>query len=120
MLGSANSWAMTGGSSRVAQISWVEHFLIRRAALFGKDGKTPIQKASWWGRDEGREAMVAFSSEGWLMLAGKEAAGDGGLRTGDSGSSTMPDACGMPCQSPGEGDRVVWKQSPGRDSTFPW
>lgn len=61
---------------------------------------------------------MAFSSGRWLVLAGEEAVGDDGLRTGDTGGTTTPDACRVPCQSPGEGDRVVWRQSPGRDSTF--
>lgn len=66
--------------------------------------KTPTQKASCQGRDEGKEAMTSYSREGWLGLAGPESCGGSVLGTGDVGRVLhAPLPLSALYQSPGDG-----------------
>lgn len=59
-----------GCSSRMAQVSRVEHLLMKRATLLGKDENSIIESQL-----PGREARMAVSSEGRPGFAGQGSCG---------------------------------------------
>lgn len=59
-----------GCSSRMAQVSRVEHLLMERATLLGKDENSTVESQL-----PGREARMAVSSEGRPGFAEQESCG---------------------------------------------